>query len=61
MRSVLEMNPPVETETIVTGVKTATAINHLRENRIEYLLLLGISHLMGFTSIFIEKAQGVCY
>jgi len=55
------MNPPVETETIVTGVKTATAMKHLSENRIEYLLILCLSHLMGFTSIFIEKAQGVCY
>lgn len=55
------MNPGLDTETVVAGVKTATAINHLRENRIEYLLLLGISHLMGFTSLFVEKAQGVCY
>jgi len=55
------MNPPIETETVVTVAKTATAINHLKENRIEYLLLLGLSHLLGLTSVFIEKAQGVCY
>ena len=55
------MNPPVEAETVVTGVKTATAINHLRENRVEYLILLVLSHMLGFTSVFIEKAQGVCY
>ncbi len=55
------MNPAIETETVVTVAKTATAINHLKENRIEYLVLLVLSHLLGFTSVFIEKAQGVCY
>jgi len=55
------MNPAIETETVVTVAKTATAINHLKENRIEYLLLLGLLHLLDFTSIVLDKAQGVCY
>jgi len=55
------MNPAIETETIVAGAKTATAINHLRENRIEYLVLLVLSHMLGFTSVILDKAQGVCY
>jgi len=55
------MNPPVETETVVTGLKAASALNHLKENRVEYLLLLGLMHLLDFTSIILDKAQGVCY
>jgi len=55
------MNPAIETETVVTVAKTATAINHLKENRIEYLLLLGLLHLLDFTSIVLDKAQGLCY
>jgi len=55
------MNPPVEVETVTTGVKAASALNHLKENRIEYLLLLGLLHILDFTSIVLDKAQGVCY
>jgi len=55
------MNPAIETETVATVAKTATAINHLKENRIEYLLLLVALHLLDFTSIILDKAQGVCY
>jgi len=55
------MNPAIETETAVTVAKTATALNHLKENRIEYLLLLVALHLLDFTSVVLDKAQGVCY
>jgi len=49
------------TETIVTGTKVATAIDHLKNNRIEYLVLLLFSHVLGFTDILISRAAGVCY
>jgi len=61
MRSVLEMNPPVEAETIASGVKVASAMEHLRNNRVEWLLVLVISHMLGLTAVALEKAQGVCY
>lgn len=41
-------------------VKMATAVSHIKNNRIEYLVLLVLSHMLGLTSVFIEKAQGVC-
>jgi len=41
-------------------VKVATAVDHIKNNRIEYLVLLVLSHMLGLTSVFIEKAQGVC-
>jgi len=41
-------------------VKVATAIDHVKNNRIEYLVLLVLSHMLGLTSVFIDKAAGVC-
>lgn len=55
------MNPGIETETVVTVAKTATALNHLKENRLEYLLLVVALHLLDITSVVLDKAQGVCY
>lgn len=41
-------------------VKMASAIDHVKNNRIEYLVLLVLSHMLGLTSIFFDKAQGMC-
>jgi len=53
-----------ETTPLVTeaakAVKVATAIDHVKNNRIEYLVLLVLSHMLGLTSVFFEKAQGMC-
>jgi hypothetical protein len=40
--------------------KVATAMDHLRNNRIEYLVLLVFSHMLGITDLAISKASGVC-
>lgn len=48
------------TDTIVATAKVATALDHLKNNRIEYLLVLLISHFLGITDILINHAQGVC-
>lgn len=50
------MNPE---STIEVG-RMAVAINHLRNNRIEYLVLLVFSHMLGITDLAISKASGVC-
>lgn len=55
------MTNPITAETVVTTAKVATALDHLRANRIEYLVLLVLTHMLGLTSVVIEKAQGVCY
>lgn len=52
---------PAPIETAAKAVKVASAIDHVKNNRIEYLVLLVLSHMLGLTSVFIEKAQGVCY
>ena len=38
----------------------AIAMDHVRNNRIEYLVLLVFSHMLGLTELAISKASGVC-
>lgn len=47
-------------DTAVTVTKWASIVNHVRENRIEYLLMLGILHLVGITNKAYSHVQGVC-
>lgn len=49
-----------ETETIVTSTKVVTALDHLKNNRIEYLLALLLSHFLGLTDLLISQTAGVC-
>lgn len=51
------MNP---TDTAVSTVKVATALDHLKNNRIEYLLVLILSHFLGITDTLINYGSGVC-
>ena len=47
-------------ETVMNVSKVALAIDHIKNNRIEYLIVLLLSHLVGVTSQVYEKASGVC-
>ena len=40
--------------------KLAAAMDHLRNNSIEYLVLLVFSHMLGITDLAISQASGVC-
>ena len=55
------MNPPIETDAIIPGVKVASAFNHIKNNRIEYLMVLMISHFLGITDIVLSQVNGVCF
>jgi hypothetical protein len=50
----------IATETAVTTAKIVVILDHLKNNRIEYLLLVALGHLVGATAFFAEKASGVC-
>jgi hypothetical protein len=52
------MNPAVETTVAVS--KMAMVKNHLFNNRIEYLVLVLFSHVLGLTSKATEHVAGVC-
>ena len=44
----------------VQAAKWATMLNHLKQNRIEYLLMVGILHIAGFTNKLYSQVEGVC-
>ena len=57
------MTPPLDAasvESAVTVSKVAIALDHLRNNRIEYLVLLLLSHMVGITTKVYDKASGMC-
>jgi hypothetical protein len=47
-------------ETAMNVSKVAIALDHLKNNRIEYLILLLITHMAGLTGQVVDKAQGMC-
>lgn len=48
------------TETAVNVSKVVLVLDHIKNNRIEYLLLVALGHLVGATAYLSEKAAGVC-
>ncbi len=54
------MEASLTTDTVQKAVTTASVISHIRNNRIEYLLLVGISHLLGLTDRLWTHASGIC-
>ncbi len=50
----------METQTVVEVSKWASMCNHLKNNRIEYLLAIGILHLVGLTNKAYSHVSGVC-
>lgn len=47
-------------ETAVTVGKWASIVDHVRNNRIEYLILVGLMHLIGVTERAYSQVSGVC-
>lgn len=47
-------------DTIVTTSKAVIVMDHIKNNRIEYLGLLILSHLLGWLDIATSRLQGVC-
>ena len=49
-----------ETEIVKTTVTTASVMNHVKNNRLEYLLVVGLLHLLGVSDRVFTYASGVC-
>lgn len=47
-------------EAAVQASRGVLVWDHLKNNRIEYLLLMGIGSLLGWTQEALTYAQGVC-
>ena len=54
------MSTITNTETIVNASKLAIALNHVKNNRIEYLIVMLLAHMVGLTTKAAEHASGVC-
>lgn len=48
-------------EVVKETVSAGSILNHLKNNRLEYLLAVGILHLMGVSNVVIAKVSGVCF
>jgi len=44
----------------IIASKIVVIVDHIKNNRIEYLVLVAIGHLVGAITFLIEKAAGVC-
>jgi len=56
------LNPPIQetVETVQNIGTTASVISHIKENRIEYLALTILLHLLGISDYVLDKTSGVC-
>lgn len=49
-----------KTSEVLTVTKWASIISHVKANRIEYLLFIGLLHIAGITTKIYSHAEGVC-
>lgn len=54
------MTSPETIDTALKVGKVTAALGHLRQNRIEYLVLLVFTHMLGLTDLLVNRAAGVC-
>lgn len=54
------MDPSTAVDGAMKAGKLAAAMDHVKNNRIEYLVMLVFSHMLGLTDIVFTKASGVC-
>jgi hypothetical protein len=55
------MTPTPEAEAVKSAVTTASILNHVKNNRVEYLLALGLLHLLGVSDRLLAQMSGVCF
>jgi len=59
--SIIPETTAATADTVKEAVTTASVLNHLRNNRIEYLLAIGLLHLLGVSDRLLAQVQGVCF
>lgn len=59
------MNEPITTaaasEIVKEAVTIASVLNHVRKNRIEYILSIGFLHFLGVSDRLLATINGVCF
>jgi len=48
-------------ETVKSAVTTASIISHVKNNRVEYLLAIGLLHLLGVSDRLLAQVSGMCF
>lgn len=56
----MQVSPPISDEVVKTGLTFASCMNHIRNNRVEWLIVSLIAYSIGALDKGIEYAQGVC-
>lgn len=47
-------------ETVIETGKWASLVNHIKNNRIEYLVLAVLAHAVGLTDRILQETNGMC-
>jgi cobyric acid synthase len=47
-------------DTAVALTKWSSFVDHIRNNRVEYLLLCGVMHILGLTTKAYSQVSGIC-
>lgn len=47
-------------EEVILTTKWAAMLNHIKQNRIEYLLATAFLHIIGLTNKLYAQVEGVC-
>ena len=60
------MTPPtgeaaVAAETVKSAVTAASILSHIKNNRIEYLAICILAHLLGVSDRLLAQVSGVCF
>ncbi len=56
----IAVDPQPSSALVKDTVTTASILSHVKENRIEYLLLIGLLHLLGISDRVLTHAAGMC-
>ena len=56
----MQVNESVATEAVKTGLTMASCMNHIRNNRIEYLVVSLLMYSVGALDKGMEYAAGIC-
>lgn len=56
------ITPEQTTEaTVKTAVTAASVMNHVKNNRLEYIGLIILGHLLGLSDRLLAQLNGVCF
>lgn len=52
---------PLEQAPVKTAITVASVMNHVKNNRLEYIGLVILGHLLGLSDRLLAQLNGVCF